>query len=96
MKIKAFKNDIQISDQLKDDKDIVAMRAPFTKAWLDTYNKGFQAYVQGRWSEAKEAFEEVLRGRESDKPTKNLMEFMAETNFQPPPNWRGFKVTRAE
>lgn len=77
----AFNNQIQISNSFENNPEIALMRVPFSKEFLRTYNSAFEQYVKGNWAVAKEGFEKVLTIIKGDKPTQNLLDFMAETNF---------------
>jgi hypothetical protein len=67
------------------------MRKPYTKVFMKTYETAFNQYVKGNWSEAKTGFEKVLTIIKGDKPTQNLLDFMASTNNTPPADWKGYK-----
>jgi len=67
------------------------MRKPFGKEWLSTYNTGFKAYVAGDWKTGLEYFNKILEMKPDDKPTKNILAFMSETDNKPPQGWKGYK-----
>lgn len=41
---------------------------------------------------AKEKLEECLRIRQNDGPSKALIEFLFESNFESPQGWLGYRV----
>jgi hypothetical protein len=69
------------------------MRKRFDRAWMDTYNVAFKNYVKGNWSVAETEFRKILEMKEDDKPTLNLLDFMAKTNMKAPSNWNGTKAS---
>ena len=91
MKQAAFNNELQISDCFDNLAEIKSMREPFGKLWYQTYNNAFNNYVKGNWDDAVNGFKKILEIKSDDKPTKNILEFMEETNFKPPKDWKGYK-----
>jgi outer membrane protein assembly factor BamD (BamD/ComL family) len=67
------------------------MRKPFPLWWIQKYNTAFRNYVQGNWGDAVSQFKEVLTLHPKDKPTTLVLEFMAQTDNEPPADWQGFK-----
>lgn len=76
-----------------EDKDVKAMREPFTKFFYDEWKRGFELYQKGEWKEAHEIFAktQILGISHQDGPSKALITYMEETNFVPPPGWSGVK-----
>lgn len=91
MREAAFNNEIQVSSVFDSDPDMLTMRKPFTRDFISTYDKAFKLYVDGKWSEAKSGFEQVLAIRDSDPLSRNLLKFMSETNYVAPSDWKGYK-----
>lgn len=50
-------------------------------------------YIRGNWKAAKSKFSYILRCEEysKDGPTKKLLNFMEETDYNTPPNWSGYR-----
>jgi len=46
--------------------------------------------VIGPWQKKK--FEECLALKNDDGPTRNLMAFLAESDFISPEDWKGFRI----
>lgn len=76
-----------------EDKDIKAMREPFSKLFYEEWRKGLSAYLKGEWKEAHETFvkTQLLSPNHQDGPSKALIEFMQQSNLQPPKDWQGFR-----
>ena len=55
--------------------------------FLDIFNDGCQNYIEGNWDYAKTALEECLELDPFDGPTKTIINFMKETNYQVPIDW---------
>lgn len=45
----AFEGNFEVSNLLYSNSEIIAMTAPFSKNFKDTYKKAFDYYVQGKW-----------------------------------------------
>lgn len=56
------------------------------------FKDGFEAYIGGDWELAGKKFDECLNFFENDGPTKTLLKFIKEHNFQAPNNWQGFRA----
>ena len=97
MRKKAFSNEIAISEHFTKNKDIVAMTAPLDgMEWPSVYDKGFKEMVTGNWTQARSLFTQVLDQNPNDTPTQRLLDFMQESDFKAPENWKGYKMSRAE
>ena len=56
------------------------------------FNDGFKNFVKGDWRRARKMFRQVEQvKRAADRPTEVLMEFMAETNYEAPDDWLGYR-----
>ncbi len=51
--------------------------APFRKSWKGCFN----AYISGKWGEAKSKFEDFMRERPDIKTTEVVYNYMANRNF---------------
>lgn len=67
-------------------------------AFLEKFSKGFGAYTDGYWGEARTLLEEcrTLRrnkkgGVVEDGPSTTLLDYMQTMNFKAPQDWRGFR-----
>jgi hypothetical protein len=77
---------------ISESKEIEAIKKPFPSEFFEVFDKGMQFYLAGKWNEAKDLFENVLKIRNSDGPAKALIGFMEESNFVPPDDWRGIRA----
>jgi hypothetical protein len=59
--------------------------------FLSNHKAGLNAYLAGRWGEARTKLETALRCHHtgSDGPTQFVLEFMQAHDFTPPPDWNG-------
>jgi hypothetical protein len=90
----AFKCQVEISSTFESNKDIILMRGPYKKEFFSTYKLAFREYVRGNWDEAKELFDKTMTlapNPEKEPVTQNLLAFMAETDYKPPAEWKGYK-----
>ena len=55
---------------------------------METYKKGYRAYIEGRWQEAKDYLDQVNKIRE-DNVSKALIKFMEHYKFKAPADWKG-------
>mmetsp|Transcript_11544 Transcript_11544/g.10213 ORF Transcript_11544/g.10213 Transcript_11544/m.10213 type:complete len:438 (-) Transcript_11544:40-1353(-) len=86
-------NQIQVSEKFELDEDIKLMRSPYSKDFNETFKKGFELYIQGKWKKSAE----VLNGIQgklirSDAPTMLILNYMKEFNFKAPDTWKGFRA----
>ena len=89
----AMSNQIQVSEKFELDEDIKLMRSPYTKEFIDTFKKGFDLYIKGKWAESAE----ILKNIEgvlikADPPTKLILGYMKEFNYKAPADWKGYRV----
>ena len=79
----------QIAVDFEADMQYRQLQLGLSSEFFETYNEGYNAYVCGKWGDAKKFFDRVLQIVPMDGPTKNLMDFMQATDFTPPRNWKG-------
>lgn len=89
----AMSNQIQVSEKFELDEDIKLMRSPYSKEFFDTFKKGFDCYIKGKWKESEEILGSI-QGKliDFDFPTKQILSFMQEFHFKAPKDWEGFRV----
>ena len=76
------------------DEEIQLMRKKFTNEFFREWQAGFSSYSKGEWANAKKKFEKTLHmipDRE-DKPSRALLAYMEELNFNPPQEWNGVRA----
>ena len=57
------------------------------------YNEGFRNFLSGNWQRARKQFRQVESvKRAPDTPTSILMKYMAETDYEPPKDWKGYRI----
>jgi hypothetical protein len=88
------------------DEDLVDQRRHIDEAFLEKWEKGFSAYIEGDWLTAKTIFEDTcilcvnsngqddmrMIGKDQyrDGPSMRLLKYMQEFDFQPPTDWSGY------
>jgi class 3 adenylate cyclase len=89
----AMSSQIQVSEKFELDEDIKLLRSPFTKEFNDTFKKGFECYIKGKWKEAAEILI-TIEGNliEHDFPTKAILSYMREFKNIAPKDWEGFRI----
>jgi len=86
------KLNIDVSMLFETDSDLIQMRRKFSKEFFETFEKGFKLYVEGDWKKARKELMKVaiLKGMK-DKPSENILEFMASHDNQAPQDWTGIR-----
>ena len=61
-----------------EDRDVKAMREPFTRFFYEEWKRGFEAYQKGKWEEAHEILKKtmVMGLNHQDGPSEALLSFM--------------------
>lgn len=73
-------------------EDAKAMRARFSERMFQVFGMAFHNYIAGEWKIAQGYFTETRRVLgDEDGPSAALLEFMAETEFEAPPTWQGYR-----
>ncbi|CAG9334471.1 unnamed protein product [Blepharisma stoltei] len=73
-------------------KEIQLMKKPFTREFYRVFADGMKGYIEGKWNDAKERFEECLKLRPRDGPSLTLLGVMSECDFEVPNDWKGYRV----
>ena len=94
---KLMNGEVNTEDLITSDKEMRRMlhfhnyssREPFIKS----YKKAFHNYLKGNWTKAKEYFDKCLLMDNHDGPSKVLLEFIHENNYDSKSlNWQGYRV----
>lgn len=88
-KKRCFQGNEAVADKFEDE-DMVLMRKPFSEEFYQTFARGFTYYVEGKWEDARDIFEqsEKLQG---DFPSQTLYQVMENENFEAPADWNGVR-----
>lgn len=83
---------LKISSLFDTDRDLVEMRKLYPEKFFEVFKQGFDLYIQGDWSAARDVFNTVeeVKGM-PDQPTRNLIEIMRQENFKAPSSWNGYR-----
>lgn len=83
---------IKADDVMIESKEIEIIKKPFSEEFFEMFQRGLEVYFDGKWGEAKEIFEDVLRLRPTDGPSAGLIKYMEEFNFCAPEDWEGIRA----
>lgn len=90
-------SDYPYFDEFEEHPDIVSCQR-IEQDFLDTFNKGFRAYKDGRWSEAIQILEEASQMRRADDaealgdgPSMTLIRYMKSFGGKSPASWSGYR-----
>ena len=61
---KGYQNTVEL---LHNDDDYTQMRQSFTKDFFDTWKRGFNLYIEGKWEQAHSIFMETKVSRRSNR-----------------------------
>lgn len=69
------------------------MRVNYPQVFFDVFNEGFKNFLKGDFKKARKVLMQMeFLKKPADQPTKVLMDFMKETNFETPENWPGYRL----
>jgi adenylate cyclase len=57
--------------------------------WIESYERGLEAYQAGKWDEAEAAFTMALRLKEGDGPSSVFIDRCRSFKLKPPLDWQG-------
>ena len=89
--VKRHKNDVW-KEFITNDTDYHKIRERYKPQFIETYNKGMEKYIEGKWGEAKSLLleaEKILKDK--DVPSDNILEYMKQFNYVAPSDWEGYK-----
>jgi hypothetical protein len=92
LKFQLEQNLMSPDEIISESREIEIIKRPFSSEFFESFEKGMQFYLAGKWHEAKDTFEQVLKIRNADGPSKALIEYMEESNLIPPDDWRGIRA----
>ncbi|CAD8047499.1 unnamed protein product [Paramecium sonneborni] len=87
------KDSIQIADLFMNDEELVLARSPFMKEFYDTWEQGFQYYINGQWDKALPIFNQTLTmiPEYKDGPSNTLLEVLHSNGNKAPTYWKGYR-----
>lgn len=86
-------NQIQVSEKFELDEDIKLMRSPYSKEFFDTFKRGFDHYIKGKWEECFNELNKIEGNMiETDAPTRLILNYIQEYNCKAPSSWKGYRV----
>lgn len=85
-------------DVFENDYDMVTLRKHLQPEFVEAHKEGVSYYITGDWPAAKAALEkadalmaELAPSLGGDPPSKTLLSYMANRNFEAPKGWKGFR-----
>ena len=83
---------------LEGDYDLLTLRQHVTEEFLEVFKEGITHYLAGEWKEARTYLEsadklmfEAAPSLGGDGPSKTLLSYMKERNFEAPKTWKGYR-----
>lgn len=80
------------------DSDMLQLRAHVTDEFKNLFTDGINAYLNGDWTHSRTLLEQadnmmkqLLVGSDGDPPSKTILAYMEDKNWQAPANWKGFR-----
>ena len=95
-KVLQRKADQYTVDDWKNDEDLVQLRTLATKEFRDNFNLGISMYLAGDWPKAKEILEKCTEHMKdsdfgTDGPSRTILNYMRNRNWECPDEWEGFR-----
>lgn len=85
------------------DCDLLALRAHVTVEFLDVFKEGVSLYLSGEWKGAKTLLEkadtmmrDAVPALGGDGPSRTLLNYMGEREFEAPKTWKGYRPLTAK
>jgi class 3 adenylate cyclase len=73
----------------KSFQELLNTRIP--KKFYRVFKKGMKYYIGGKWDKATDYFNECLSIYPNDEPTKVLLKYLKEHDYEAPSNWQGYR-----
>lgn len=74
-----------------EDEDLPKLQVGLHADFVPVYYRGYEAFTQGQWEEARSLLQHALTLKEGDGPSTVLLEFMSRTDFVAPEDWGGYR-----
>ena len=84
--------EIDVALLFQTDTDLLEMRQSYPQVFFDIFNEGFNYFLKGDFKRARKLLMQIAFIKKDDGPTKELMDFMKETNFETPKGWPGYRL----
>ena len=85
-------HEIEVAEYFNTDTSIQKMLSKQSNyLFREQHRAGLRFYLQGNWPKARQLFEEAL-DKEQDNPTRCLLDFMEENDFEAPKTWKGYRI----
>jgi class 3 adenylate cyclase len=82
---------LESSEVLEESKEIALIKKSFTEEFFEAHAQAMKMYLDGKWNDAHSLFKNVLKIRDADGPSKSIIAYMEENNFQAPQDWKGIR-----
>lgn len=90
------------ADCFEEDSDLLDLRKHVTPDFTANFGKGISAYLAGDWSIARvflqksDEYMSQVEGFDGDGPSRTLLKYMGERDYQAPEDWAGFRPLTAK
>ena len=88
LKKKLEKENVSTLEIFSESNEIILMRKEFTAEFYSCFDIGVQNYISGQWEISKYHLEKAIQLRSNDGPSRSLLNYMSESNFQAPNTWK--------
>jgi hypothetical protein len=81
----------------KTDEDLLQLRRLASPVFMAFFKRGIEFYLKGNWARARPLLEKAntIMNRQGivagDEPSKAILSYMEERQWQSPSNWKGFR-----
>ena len=89
-----------------EDNDLLRLRSPITQPFLNAFNDGINAYINGDWHNAKilllqanQIMKEHMSRYNIDKgdgPSESILNYIGSFGYVAPACWKGFRVLNSK
>eukprot|EP00927_Polykrikos_kofoidii_P035459 TRINITY_DN30005_c0_g1_i2.p1 TRINITY_DN30005_c0_g1~~TRINITY_DN30005_c0_g1_i2.p1 ORF type:complete len:997 (-),score=141.82 TRINITY_DN30005_c0_g1_i2:36-3026(-) len=97
-KLRKREQEFKVASLFVQQECVRQMREIYTTEFLQTFIMGYQNYSEGQWQVARRILtrtRSMLASGREDGPSRALLGFMEQTDFEAPKTWRGVRVLEA-
>lgn len=78
--------------ELSADEEFIELRKTYDPDYAELFDRSYRAYLAGDWSVAGPGFEQLVKLRPKDGPTKNLNKVInIQNSGKAPDDWKGYR-----
>lgn len=93
LKVKLSSGEVELKTLLNTDEDMQMMRKKYSNEFYREWTAGFGCYIRGDWKVAQVKLHKTLHmlPDKEDVPSRVLLQYMEERNFECPKDWKGVR-----